>query len=40
MAVDEAPKQRGALWGSVPIFDQDIVLEGGYAPVVGVKSLR
>ena len=40
MAVDEAPKQRGALWGSVPIFDHDIVLEGGYAPVGGVESLR
>ncbi len=40
MAVDEAPKQRGALWGSVPIFDHDIVLERGYAPVVEVESLR
>lgn len=40
MAVKEAPRQRGALWGSVPIFDHDIVLQGGYAPVVEVKSLR
>ena len=27
MAVNEAPIQRGALWGSVPIFDRDIVRE-------------
>ena len=40
MAVDEAPKQRGARRGSVPIFDHNIVFEGGYAPVVEVKSLR
>ena len=40
MAVDEASKQRGAFWGSVPIFDHNIVLEGGYAPVDGVETLR
>lgn len=40
MAVKEAPKQRGALWRSVPIFERDVDCERGYAAVCGVKSLR